>query len=92
MIKVIFREEYDRETKEYTYLACFPSALTKAGYILAFPFRFTDNGEIISGGHEEICLEYFYQQKIIHKNDPFIPKLRSALSRISGFCIFTAMS
>ena len=82
--RVIFRREYNRETKQDGFIACYPDEEANAGRILALPFHFTDTNMIITECHGEISLNYFYSQKIIHKNDPIIPKLIHALERLYG--------
>lgn len=84
--RVIFRREYNRETKQDGFIACYPDEEAKVGRILALPFHFIDKDmySVICECHGEISLDYFYSQKIIHKNDPIIPKLIRALERLYG--------
>lgn len=83
--RVIFRRERNREATKYEqdfFLACYPDEEANTGTILALPFHFTNDGLTVIECHDEISLDYYYQQKIIHKNDPIISKLIDAIERI----------
>lgn len=84
--KVIFRREYDRYRKEWTFLAVFPETGANPGCYAAVPFRFLTelNGSrtTIFEAFCEIACDYYYQcTRIIHRTDPIIPELLSAISR-----------
>lgn len=80
---VIFRREYNKYTKEHGFLACFPDDEANLGRIQSLPFHFSGVLTIYEC-HDEISLDYFYHRKIVHKDDPIIPKLVDALKRFYG--------
>ena len=78
---VIFRREYNPYTKEWDYLAVLPNYPANPGrlYIISFYER---GGRFTFESTDEA--DYWYlmdKTKIIHKNDPIIPELTSALIR-----------
>lgn len=84
--KVIFRREYDQYRKEWSYLAIFPEDPANPGRYAGIPFHFIKewNGKLtaIFEASCEVSWDYYYKcTKIIHKNDPVIPDLLSAISR-----------
>ncbi len=84
--KVIFRREYDQYRKAWSYLAVFPEDPANPGNICAVPFHFVkelnDTMTAIFEPFCEVCWDYYYRcTKIIHKTDPVIPDLLSAISR-----------
>ena len=84
--KVIFRREYDQYRKQETYLAVFPENPANPGRYAAVPFRFVKElcGQLtaIFEPFCEVSHGYYYKgTKIVHKTDPLIPELLSAISR-----------
>ena len=84
--KVIFRREYDQYRKEWSYLAVFPEEIDWRGYITALPFRFVEewNGTktAIFEAFCDVSRGFYYQNtKIVHKTDPIVPDLLSAITR-----------
>lgn len=81
---VIFRREYNPYTEEWDYLAVLPNTPASFGKITVLCFRESayNDGRYLFDSFDEA--DYWYlmdKTKIIHKNDPIIPELTSALSR-----------
>ena len=86
--RVIFREEknpYDPNAPHY--LAVFPDDPSKPGYITCVPFHygkvlydFSDSDGAIFEPMCDVSLGYYYQTKIIHRNDPRAEKLLQAVT------------
>ena len=84
--KVIFRREYDPYRKQDSFLAVYPDDPANPGCYAALPFYFctdwTGNQYTIFEAHCEVSQGYYYNNtKIVHKRDPIIPDLLSAISR-----------
>ena len=84
MEKVIFRQEYDKYTKEWGYLAIFPDDPALPGRVAAVPFKKISSDYWVFEGYGEIDYFYMLNQKIIHKNDEVIPELVEALKSMYG--------
>lgn len=87
--KVIFRREYDRYRKEWTFLAVFPGTGANPGCYAAVPFRFVKElcGKLtaIFEPFCEVSHGYYYKNtRIVHKTDPAVPELLEAISRYFG--------
>lgn len=81
--KVIFRHEYNPYTKEWGYLAIFPEEKASLGRVAALPFCFNDE-RIVFEPYTEIDTNYMYSKKIVHKNDPVVPLLKSNIEKYYG--------
>lgn len=79
--KVVFRKEYDPYVKKWGYLAIFPEdKVSRPDRVTALPFHYNGD-EAFFECYTEISLGYMYKQKIIHKKDPVIPKLKETVER-----------
>lgn len=83
MEKVIFREEYDRYTKEWGYIAVFPEVEANYGCIGAIPFK-VRNGNVVYEPFTEASMNYVLSKKIVHKRDARIPLLAEAIEMRIG--------
>lgn len=80
MQKVIFREEYDKYTNEWGFLAIFPEDEANRGRVGVIPFKIRDG----KPWYEPCCeadIDYVLSKKIIHKNDERIPELVDAIEK-----------
>ena len=80
MQKVIFREEYDKYTEEWGFLAIFPEDEANNGCVAVIPFRFRDKRPWYEP-YTEASIDYVLSKKIIHKNDERIPELVDAIEK-----------
>lgn len=81
MQKVIFREEYDKYTEKWGFLAIFPEDEANRGRVAVIPFHFNSEERPVYEPYTEADIEYVMSKKIIHKNDERIPKLVDAIER-----------
>ena len=80
MQKVIFREEYDKYTDEWGYLAIFPDDEVNRGCVGVIPFK-TRGTRPWYEPYTEADINYVLSKKIIHKNDERIPELVEAIEK-----------
>lgn len=80
MQKVIFREEYDKYTNEWGFLAIFPEDEANIGCVGVIPFKIRD-GKPWYEPYGEADIDYVLSKKIIHKNDERIPELVDAIEK-----------
>lgn len=80
MQKVIFREEYDKYTEEWGFLAIFPEDEANRGRVCVIPFKIRD-GKPWYEAYGEADIDYVLSKKIIHKNDERIPELVEAIEK-----------
>ena len=80
MQKVIFREEYDKYTEEWGFLAIFPEDEANRGRVGVIPFKIRD-GKSWYEPYDEADIDYVLSKKIIHKNDERIPELVDAIEK-----------
>ena len=83
MQKVIFREEYDKYTDEWGYLAIFPDDEANRGRVVVIPFKIRDNRPWFEP-YCEADINYVLSKKIIHKNDERVPELVEAIEKRIG--------
>ena len=80
MQKVIFREEYDKYTDEWGYLAIFPDDEVNRGCVGVIPFKIRGDRPWYEP-YTEADINYVLSKKIIHKNDERIPELVEAIEK-----------
>ena len=80
MQKVIFREEYNKYTDEWGFLAIFPEDEANLGRVVILPFVFRGEKAIFEPFGEG-DIDYVLRKKIVHKNDERIPMLVDAVER-----------
>lgn len=80
MQKVIFREEYDKNTDEWGFLAIFPEDEANLGRVGVIPFKIR-NGKPWYEPYGEADINYVLKKQIIHKDDERIPELVEAIER-----------
>ena len=81
--RVIFRKSYHPFYETVSYIAIFPDDpefIDRVG-ILEFCFKYDT---IYFEPYGIADINYLYTQKIVHKNDPVIPKLLAALKQHYG--------
>ena len=83
MQKVIFREEYDKYTDEWGYLAIFPDDDANRGRVAVIPFKIRGNRPWFEP-YCEADINYVLGKKIIHKNDERISELVEAIEKRIG--------
>ena len=86
MEKVVFRTEKNRYIDGKSYLAVYPGVSANPGYYAARPFHFeTDwrgNEKTVFEPFCELSYGYYYgDTRIVHKTDPVIGKLLSAIEQ-----------
>lgn len=80
MQKVIFREEYNKYTDEWGFLAIFPEDEANLGRVVILPFVFRGKKAVFEPFGEG-DIDYVLRKKIVHKNDERIPMLVDAVER-----------
>lgn len=81
MERVIFRTERNPYTKEINYIAVFPDAEARPGYLLALPFSVFPDYTIFEA-HNEIAYGYYLDKtRLVHKTNEIIPDLLNRVER-----------
>ena len=81
---VIFRKEYDPYRKDWGYLAIFPEDEANFGRMACVSFHKDLYDRWSFEPFTEVDTFYLLRQKIVHKNDPIVPELVSALKGMYG--------
>ena len=81
--RVIFREDYNIFHECISYIAIFPDDPEFIDRVGVLEFCFKHN-MIFFEPYGIADINYLYTQKIVHKNDPVIPKLLAALKQHYG--------
>ena len=84
MERVIFRKEYNPVTKSWGYLAAFPDDESARGRIAVSPFALNPDGTAEFEPYTEVSFSYYYKNRIIHRGDSIIGKLRKAVEDYYG--------
>ena len=84
MERVIFRKEYNPFTKGFDYLAAFPDDEAGRGRIAVSPFALKTDGTAVFEPYTEVSFSYYYKNRIIHRGDSIIGKLRKAVEDYYG--------
>ena len=86
MEKIIFRTEKNRYIDGESYLAVYPGVSANPGCFAARPFHFERNWrgdeKTVFEPFCELSQDYYYgKTRIVHKTDPVIEKLLSAIEQ-----------
>ena len=80
--KVIFRTQYNPFVSGTCYLAVFPNDEANAGRYGAVSFHFKEDGRAVFESYDEVSWDYYYNKTVaVHKNNPVIPLLLSAVQK-----------
>ena len=82
--KVIFRYEWNPETRRGTCLACFPDDPANPGRIACLPMDFNGDSAVFEP-FCEVSLDYYYKRtRILHKGSSAAIKCKEAIEKYYG--------
>ena len=84
MQDVIFREEYNRFSEKWGFLAIFPETEASVGRAECVSFIIEDDGRATWEPFGEADLDYLLSKKIVHKDDDRIPQLKELIEKHIG--------